>query len=703
MADEISGLTVKVGINADLFTDGTSNIKRGLTALKSEFMLTKTEINTFGSSMDQLKSQQGNLISQIQLHKANIGELTEKYEEAKSKTGETSSATVQLEKQLNNANIALVKTEGALTGVNKKLADQDTDIKKVDWSSFGKKANDGITSTQGKICGLKTAIIGIGTAVAGGGGLFAYADSAIQAGDASYQLSNRLGITTQDASLLSKMLNITGTDSTAFTSTMGKMDKAVLSAGKSGNTTTKALSDYGVKLTDAKGKMLPMTDQLGILSEAYKKSEDAGTSDAFATQVLGNKGAQLIPILEDYTDAKTKASAVVGIGIDPKEAHETAQQLATLKLQVQQTGSVVAKALIPIVSQLLPPTVKLFQDLATQVKANKPQLDNFLQSALNIGKGIVTTLLPPIKDVFNFVTQHGEAAKNIILGIGVGFVALSVVKGILGGIKIATEAWTVAQGIFNAVMDANPVAIFVLAVVGLIAIGVTLYENWGTISAGLKVIFTAIKTAIGEAFNGAKDIVMTVFNGIVGFGRGCYSGITGAFSAIGGFFGGIWNGVKSGAEGAYNGITGVFNKVGGFFSGIGADIKRIWDGIWNFKLPHIPLPHFNISGKFSLDPPSIPSMGVNWYAKGGVFNSAQTIGVGENGKEAVMPLENNTGWIDELASKINNKMGNIGKSDTPTYVIIQVDGKEFARATAKPMSKEIAYLNNKENQSVGRH
>lgn len=58
----------------------------------------------------------------------------------------------------------------------------------------------------------------------------------------------------------------------------------------------------------------------------------------------------------------------------------------------------------------------------------------------------------------------------------------------------------------------------------------------------------------------------------------------------------------------------------------------------SFSFPHIPLPHFTVSGEFSLNPPSIPSFGINWYAKGSVFNGPSVIGVGEAGPEAVVPL-----------------------------------------------------------------
>ena len=78
---------------------------------------------------------------------------------------------------------------------------------------------------------------------------------------------------------------------------------------------------------------------------------------------------------------------------------------------------------------------------------------------------------------------------------------------------------------------------------------------------------------------------------------------------------------------------------------------------------HIAVPHFSMSGSFNAKSGSVPSVSVSWYQTGAVFDSPSIIGVGENGREAVMPLEKNTGWITELATKIgalidNNRIPN---------------------------------------------
>lgn len=86
---------------------------------------------------------------------------------------------------------------------------------------------------------------------------------------------------------------------------------------------------------------------------------------------------------------------------------------------------------------------------------------------------------------------------------------------------------------------------------------------------------------------------------------------------------------------------------------------------FQWSIPHLKLPHINVSGKFNVDPPTAPSFSVDWYAKGGVFDEPSVIGVGEQGKEAVMPLENNTGWISDLAYMLSAQIVAMQRDFTP--------------------------------------
>ncbi|MCR5136102.1 MAG: hypothetical protein K6C12_03255 [Oscillospiraceae bacterium] len=121
-----------------------------------------------------------------------------------------------------------------------------------------------------------------------------------------------------------------------------------------------------------------------------------------------------------------------------------------------------------------------------------------------------------------------------------------------------------------------------------------------------------------------------------------------------------------------------------FFS----SIKESWSSLkswWsNLTLPsfHIKLPHISISGRFSINPPSVPHFHVSWYAKGGIVDAAtlfgggrNLIGVGEAGKEAIVPLERNMEWVTRVAEQIRREA-------FPTVAAGGLDGDLSAMADA---------------------
>ena len=97
-------------------------------------------------------------------------------------------------------------------------------------------------------------------------------------------------------------------------------------------------------------------------------------------------------------------------------------------------------------------------------------------------------------------------------------------------------------------------------------------------------------------------------------------------------------------------VKGIIDKIKGFFP---IKIGRI--------LSNLQLPHFNISGKFSLNPPSMPKVSVDWYEKGGIFNGATVlsgVGLGEAGPEAIMPLTPFWRKMDKMTDAVLHGSGN---------------------------------------------
>lgn len=121
------------------------------------------------------------------------------------------------------------------------------------------------------------------------------------------------------------------------------------------------------------------------------------------------------------------------------------------------------------------------------------------------------------------------------------------------------------------------------------------------------------------------------------------------------------------------------------FSGIGSKITSSIGNLWNLghrvikdfvngltsvniKLPHISWRSKSVGiGNFSF---SIPSFKVNWYKKGGLFDKASMIGVGEAGREAVLPLENKK-TMSMIADSITKNSGGMGISEEQMQAAVE--------------------------------
>lgn len=126
--------------------------------------------------------------------------------------------------------------------------------------------------------------------------------------------------------------------------------------------------------------------------------------------------------------------------------------------------------------------------------------------------------------------------------------------------------------------------------------------------------------------------------------------------------------IKETIEGAFETIGTIIDDAKQII-GFGIDaIVSLFTGA-KLEFPSIKLPHFSISGSFSLNPPSIPTIGVSWYAKGGIATAPSLVGVGEAGNEAIVPLSGS--YMRPFAEAIAESMGGNGGNT------IYIDGATY--------------------------
>ena len=238
------------------------------------------------------------------------------------------------------------------------------------------------------------------------------------------------------------------------------------------------------------------------------------------------------------------------------------------------------------------------------------------------------------------------------------------------------------------------------AIVNAVSEAVGKVKEWfGKLKDGITEKVDDIKSKVSEKFNAIKEIMGNSIAAAKEYTKGKLNEMKNAYDEAGGGIKGIVAAISTGVTSVFSDMFNTVDSLTGgklsairdkFSSILGAardKVKSIIDKIKSFfnfswSLPKLKMPHISITGKFSLTPPSVPKFSISWNAKGGVFDAPTLFGygnslqgIGEAGAEAVVPLENNTEWLDKIADRLAAKMG----GNAP--IIMQVDGKTFAEVS----------------------
>lgn len=267
----------------------------------------------------------------------------------------------------------------------------------------------------------------------------------------------------------------------------------------------------------------------------------------------------------------------------------------------------------------------------------------FQAAIQDLGTAIGTQLLPIITPIIQKVTDFigkiadlPEPVQKVITVVGLVIAVLGPLLLVIGSIASAIGSiMSLAPVIMGAIGGVASTLLPIIGIIaGVVAAGVLLYKNWDRIKAFAislkdKIVATwnAIKTSITNTVTNIKNVVSNAFNNLK-------SNLMSIFNTIKAIVTGAWNGIKFAIthpiQAAVLAVKLAISKIKGFFSNL------------SLKLPHIKLPHFKLTGKLSLAPPSVPKLSIDWYKNGGIFTNPTIfggVGVGEAGAEAVLPLK----------------------------------------------------------------
>ncbi len=377
-------------------------------------------------------------------------------------------------------------------------------------------------AAAGPLNGLKGAIAGISGALVAVG-VKKFADDSVSAftgvAESAISMSRATGMSTQDASRLNFALQMSGVSGESASKGIKTFDKALGSASasdgkaaaaadahreklegqiaaleKAKNPTeaqraklaqlkdqlaqlppsqeaaTSTLKKLGIEYQDSHGKLLPMSQLLPQVAEKFKTMKDGPEKSALAMKLFGKSGMDMIPFLNKGKDGiaeLTKKSDEFGMTVDDKMT----KAMKDAKANTREWDAANQGLKVQIGAQLLP----------------------VMTSA---SKFITANVVPAVVAVTGFVKDHNaeiQAALPVIGGL------VTVAGTVVAGVK----AWSIAQGILNAVLSANPISIVVIAIVALIAILVSAYNTNEDFRRAVDGAWKAVTTAIGD---GARTV-----------------------------------------------------------------------------------------------------------------------------------------------------------------------------------------------------
>ena len=455
-------------------------------------------------------------------------------------------------------------------------------------------------------------------------------------------------------------LNKSGLDSSAV---MSGLKKALANATSQGKTMDQALSDLQKQLQDASSDTEAMQAVMDLFGKKAGPALTAAIKDGRLSfdefsNTIQDWGDATSTTFEATLDATDRFRVVMN-NVKDVGAEVGATLLESLTPAIESVGEAVQKA-AEWWSGLDESQQKTILTVAGVVAAIGPvvsivgKLGHGISTVMTFASGLTSSIAAAASGLTSFITAAGGLIPaitalgstllpviGVIAGVAAAIAAVIVVINNWGKITawfsqtwetVTTEVSDAATAVGDLVSEKwnnikewtseawsnvketvsnawNNVKTTVSDAVN--KVGSWVSEKWDNIKAKTKETWDNVKAKVAENSGGIKGIIKTAVDGYQNIwqtGFNAISNLTGgklgdALSAARGKLGDIKGAFSSMIESAKGIVSGGLDRIKGFFAGC------------HLQLPHIKLPHFSISGRFSLAPPSIPRIGVEWYRK----------------------------------------------------------------------------------------
>lgn len=383
-----------------------------------------------------------------------------------------------------------------------------------------------------------------------------------------------------------------------------------------------------------------------------------------------------------------------------------------------------------------------FDDLTTY--SNKAK-----EGLAEIGGTLLETVIPALEPLMgmlesavNWFTSLNETDQQTIVILGLVTTAIMLLLGAIAPLVIAIGAIGAPVGIVVAAIVAAIAAITLIiqAIMNWGTISEWLQSTWDAFAAWLSELWTNIVTTATTAWSSFTAWLSEIWSSVVSTGQSLWSSFTSTlsniFSSLISGAQSLWSSFTSTLSNLWSGLvstgSNLFNNLGstisGIFNGILSTASSIWNSIkstisnaidgaknavsnaieaiknlfnFNISWPHIPLPHFYVSGSANpLDwlSQGVPSIGIEWYAKGGIMTKPTLFGMngnramvgGEAGAEAILPLNKSTlGAIGQSIANTMNTSNSINVNFSGVTIREEADLNRLADAVGTRIAEEL--------------
>lgn len=672
MTNKIKGITVTIGGNTQSLDKALKGVNSQAVSLQSELRDVNRALKLDPTNTELLRQKQELLASSVT--------------ETKNKLQTLKQADAQCSEQFKKDHAEqyralqreIVITENNLKELEAQAASSNAMVAKI--SASADKMAGSLENAASKTKMLSAAAGGL-IAAAGGA-----AYKAITLSDDLNTLANQTGFTTADLQKMEYAADRIDVSMETITGASKKMKKSMVSSSKD---TVAAWNAIGVAVRDnVTGELRDSTTVFYEAIEGLSKIQNETERDTLAMQLFGKSADDLAGIIDDGGAAfkqygKEAEDAGVILSQDTLDSLNKMND-AVDELKAQTTGTF-AEVGAEVATMLTP----CLQDVARTIKDILQWVRNLDQGQLKF-IGTILLVIAALSPMLSIGAKLITVIKGIVIAISTvnGAIALFTGAATTG----TAAATTLAKAIAFLTSPITLVVAAVVAAVALIAIkGDEIQAVLQRVDTFMQTIFARDWTNIFgpvlggllntffATFKGIWDSVMLIFNGVINFVRGVFTGDwERAWKGITEIFGGIFGSLEAIAKAPINGIIGLLNMA----------ISAINSLISGFNSLGFTMPKWLGGGSWHPNLPSIPS--IPFLAKGGTFSQGSAI-VGEAGPE-LLTLIGGAARVTPLTNsqkQIKAAGASFGDINVTVYGQNLGDPKATAKATADELQNEI--------------